>query len=685
SHNQDIAWLPRQLAALGVGTPDAEHCGAALGHIHWTWIGWLLRLADIFDCDSSRTPRILFDHAGITDLRSQTEWKKHLSIREPPVWEAGADGKTLLYTCQLSPAPVVEKATLQIIGWMNDELKNCRAAWNSVPAERRKGMTFAIPSEAKLEIKARAENYLYQDIEFRLDRDAVVELLMGESLYGGPELALRELVQNALDAVHLRDQRNKLAEAIELSNSTDKPRFPSEPWGAVKGKVEVTWGNAADGRSWVKVSDNGVGMTIDTMRRFLTQVGKSYYKSDDFRAEQNLMRRHDILCTAISQFGIGFLSVFMLADHVEIHTRPIGAPDRPDRTRSDWQESQRFPFRADIHGPHGLLAFYPDHNIPRPGTTVTVWLKPGFKLADWDRDLVIARLKQEFYQKDLYKSDQERLQAIKNTPSAGAQLLDPAFEISRFIVWPLYPVHLGPSSGSIVLDDCFHFQELVPLDAEALRGKATEWGEEIPEAVRCGWQRCEWTDRQTGLRGAEGTGTRIRLVTPQPDGQLANVMTLNQWGQLPDALPSGKSRSCLATFAEPQLPAPQWRYQCLVNGVRIVPGFIPANSERDCLLPMILQQMTLVPGPGGWVWIDLRGEAMPRLRADRSLPVRTQSETWELQSLMQRWLQSVPARPPVWLVSTIQSPEIRNRLRTQHRHRIGLPGMGPLAVAAHLI
>ncbi|MFM7831291.1 MAG: hypothetical protein ACKPJD_05850, partial [Planctomycetaceae bacterium] len=125
---------------------------------------------------------------------------------------------------------------------MNDELKNCRAAWNSVPTERRNGMTFAIPSEAKLEIKARADDYLYQDIEFRLDRDAVVELLMGESLYGGPELALRELVQNALDAVHLRDQRNKLAEAIELSNSTDKPRFPSEPWGAVEGQVEVTWG-----------------------------------------------------------------------------------------------------------------------------------------------------------------------------------------------------------------------------------------------------------------------------------------------------------------------------------------------------------------------------------------------------------------------------------------------------------
>jgi hypothetical protein len=363
SHNQDINWLPRRLAGLDGCIPDAEHFGHDWGDIHWTWIGWLLRLADIFDCDSSRTPRILFDHAGITDSRSQTEWKKHLSIPAPPTWQAGNDGNTLLYTCQLSPGPVVEKATLQIIGWMNAEIDKCRVAWNNVPAERRQGLTFALPSKSHLDIKRRDRDYIYQDIEFRLDRDAVVELLMGESLYGGPELALRELVQNALDAVHLRDQRNKLAIAIERKNSADKPRFPHEPWGAVSGEVRVTWGTATDGRSWVKVQDNGVGMTIGTMRRFLTQVGKSYYKSDDFRAEQNLMRRHGILCTAISQFGIGFLSVFMLADHVEIHTRPIGATDRPDRTRPDWQESQRFPFRAEIHGPHGLLAFYPDHTM----------------------------------------------------------------------------------------------------------------------------------------------------------------------------------------------------------------------------------------------------------------------------------------------------------------------------------
>ena len=37
-----------------------------------------------------------------------------------------------------------------------------------------------------------------------------MNLLMGEALYGDPELCIRELLQNALDAVELRDLRLQL-------------------------------------------------------------------------------------------------------------------------------------------------------------------------------------------------------------------------------------------------------------------------------------------------------------------------------------------------------------------------------------------------------------------------------------------------------------------------------------------
>lgn len=656
SHNQDIHWLERQLREqLNIADPHADLVDGDLGTVHWTWIGWLLRLADVFDCDKSRTPKILFDHGGITDSRSQTEWQKHLAIPSPPLWPETSKAP-LQYICRKSPSPVVEKAIHQIIGWMNEEIEKVRMAQVAAVCDP-PIPPVDLPRKAEVDIKQREGGYIYHDMEFRLDRDAVVELLMGESLYGGPELALRELVQNALDAVHLRDQRNKLAEKLISANSPEKPRQPHEPWFGVKPGVEVTWGEEK-GRRYIRVTDNGVGMTVGTMRKFLTQIGKSYYKSDDFRAEQEMMRRHGILCNAISQFGIGFLSVFMLADHVTIHTRPVGAEDKaPADPRK--QETERFPFCAEIHGPHGLLAFYPDSAIRRSGTTVTVWLKDEFVLSPWNRDQLLTRLRTEFYEIDVPKRIKDLEE--ESAPSAKpARILDPGFEIGRFIVWPLYPVRLGPQgSSSLVLSDAFHFHELVPLDVRKIRAESKSWAFDCPEIDALSWQTCDWLDETGTANGITGTGSRIRVVVPHPHGSIEHSLSPNELGRIPDHLPSQLPRITLFGVAERTLPSVSNRFQCLVNGVRIVPGLIPSGSARDCQLVPILKQMPVVPGMGAYVWIDLRGAAMPQLRADRSAPTRSQSSTGELKPLMDRWVADWPATLPNWLCASVYCRQLR--------------------------
>ncbi|WP_442507758.1 HD domain-containing protein [Novipirellula sp. SH528] len=685
SHNQDIGWLPRQLNQLGISKPHAEPLGAELGTVHWTWIGWLLRLADVFDCDKSRTPKVLFDHGGITDVRSKTEWQKHLAIREAPLWEADADRRTLLYTCHKCPSPNVEKAIHQIIGWMNDEIEKVRTA--SFATSDKSRPVLRLPSQARVDIKRREGGYLYHDMEFRLNRDAVVELLMGESLYGGPELALRELVQNALDAVHLRDQRYQLAVALNAAGSKERPRQPHQSWDGQKPEVNVSWGEE-DGRRYVRVQDSGVGMTVGTMRRFLTQIGKSYYKSDDFRAEQELMRRNGILCTAISQFGIGFLSVFMLADEVTIYTRPVGVTDGKPPSDGAMQETARFPFRAEIHGPHGLLAFYPDKTATLPGTKVTIWLKDNFVLPDWNREVLIARLRQEFYQLDLPEEVKSVLEQQQQEISAPQQLLDPGFEISRFIVWPLYPVKLSAAaqSDSLVVDDSFHYRELVPLDRMALKAKAEEWEHEIPEIEDTDWRVCDWTDKSVVQNAVEATGSRIRLIAPHPESS-PESFTPAEWTTLSEYLPSGQPRLLLSSFTEPQLPNSLTRYQCLVNGVRIVPGFVPNSSERDCKLPQVIEQLPVLPGEGGWVWIDLRGAAMPRLRADRSAPISTQPEPPDWRGLIQRWNTELPGDAPAWLMNQVLyiQNERPQRITAEHPIRVGLRQISPLLVGPLLL
>ncbi|MBK8035713.1 MAG: ATP-binding protein [Verrucomicrobiaceae bacterium] len=658
SHNQDIAWLPRQLETLMTrDRVHAENLGHSLGTIHWTWIGWLLRLADVFDCDASRTPRILFDR--ITDHRSRNEWRKHLAIPEKPEWQAGKDDQTLAFTCQRCPGPDVEKAIHQIIGWMNDEIGKCHAAMLDTPGAGR--LLLSLPSRASVSIIEREGDYLYQDIEFRLDRDAVVELLMGESLYGGPELALRELVQNALDAVHLRDVRNQLATAIKQAGSKEKPRQPHQHWEPGEtGRVNVTWGTDPKKGSWIKVKDNGVGMTIGTMRRFLTQIGKSYYKSDDFRAEQELMREHGIVCTAISQFGIGFLSVFMLADRVEVHTRPLSAQDQPPpRDREDKMETKPFPFRAEINGPHGLLAFYPDASVQDYGTTVTLWLKEKFILAAWDEGKLFKQLMTEFYEPIVKNGYGDRFDPRMNEKQThnvihpSSTLLDPAFEVCRYVVWPRDPVILETESSSLTLDETFHFTRLAPLEAKKVSATANKWDCSIPELETLHWQAVEWVDIDNDSKGyARGSGARIRIMFPSPGATGFEVSDLGDLSTQPDMLPSGSHRILLGAFAEPSIPAPEWRYQCLVNGIRIFPGFLPSSQERDCRLIQILENLPILPGSGSWVWIDLRGNVMPLLRADRSGPVTSQQDAWSdnVSQLFQRWQAAWPEHVPAWIV-----------------------------------
>ncbi|MFA5924785.1 MAG: hypothetical protein WC856_26450 [Methylococcaceae bacterium] len=52
--------------------------------------------------------------------------------------------------------------------------------------------------------------FLYRETQFNLSKNQVIDLLMGTKLYGDPEVALRELLQNSIDACLLR-------EAMELS------------------------------------------------------------------------------------------------------------------------------------------------------------------------------------------------------------------------------------------------------------------------------------------------------------------------------------------------------------------------------------------------------------------------------------------------------------------------------------
>ena len=143
-----------------------------------------------------------------------------------------------------------------------------------------------------------ADGYTPIDLKFSVDSSAGLQLFMGNRLYSDKRVFLRELIQNAVDACHYRklvDRDYSPAIAIEFNEDV----------------------------STIRVRDNGIGMTRQWIEKYFLAIGISFYQSNEIR---DVNRDSRIDFGFISQFGIGFLSSFQVADKIIIKTRKASFP-----------------------------------------------------------------------------------------------------------------------------------------------------------------------------------------------------------------------------------------------------------------------------------------------------------------------------------------------------------------------
>lgn len=164
--------------------------------------------------------------------------------------------------------------------------------------------------------------YEFLDLRFNLDERLVLERLLGRSLYGRPELALRELIQNAVDA-----QRARLVHDISSienwRDASDQERatlLRDKIW-SCSGELPITvrlenQPNSSQHR-WLSICDSGIGMTRDAISKYLLKVGRSRWSMDPS------VSRLGLGSATIGTFGIGFVATLMVADRVIIETRSI--------------------------------------------------------------------------------------------------------------------------------------------------------------------------------------------------------------------------------------------------------------------------------------------------------------------------------------------------------------------------
>jgi molecular chaperone HtpG len=160
------------------------------------------------------------------------------------------------------------------------------------------------------------------DHHFQINLRGIIELL-GSHLYSRPEVFVRELLQNAVDAITARlnvEPQHQGEITFELTAPRGKP--PT-----------------------LVMTDNGIGMTEAEVHQFLATIGESSKRDAEGRKIEDFL----------GQFGIGLLSCFVVSDEIVLVTQSA----KSDAPAVEWRG------RAD--GTYGVRTLSGDF---APGTQV---------------------------------------------------------------------------------------------------------------------------------------------------------------------------------------------------------------------------------------------------------------------------------------------------------------------------
>jgi molecular chaperone HtpG len=142
--------------------------------------------------------------------------------------------------------------------------------------------------------------------QFQTEVSQLLQLIV-HSLYSHPEIFLRELISNSSDAL------DKLRH-LTLTDDTYKALVGND---IASPRIDLELDEA---NKTLTISDTGIGMNEEDLVSHLGTIARSGTKnflsqlSGDARKDSNL----------IGQFGVGFYSVFMVADKVEVISRKAG-------------------------------------------------------------------------------------------------------------------------------------------------------------------------------------------------------------------------------------------------------------------------------------------------------------------------------------------------------------------------
>ncbi len=422
SHHWSLDRIEREFGRQGVvPLGDSEKGDPA-------YVACLLRIIDYAHINHERAPSI--DRALRQPLEADSllHWLAQERIVGPE-----RDGKELVYK-SVAPIEDVDAWWLYygMLTGLNAEIIAVRRYLDlSRAREDRLTLRGVRGASSPEEAAAFIETSGFEPIEVNIRTgsiERVVRTLCGESLYGrDPMAAVRELVQNARDAVTLRSV---------LAKNDSERLFLGIP-------IRIKLNTAEPS---LEVIDSGIGMSKLVMTDYLPSIASNYWGSERFFSDfpEAVGKSFD----PAGKFGIGFLSVFMLGDQVEVESNRDGGERLRLKLRGVGRRGELR--RTSPRGSGTAVKVRLRHDVVEPLKDLVESIKAHAPMLEHDMEVEI---------------DGASTQLVKGWWRS--------LDAKTFASWVVHAVwFLQAKSRS---------SERVEREAELQKEKLSEWDKEIPE------------------------------------------------------------------------------------------------------------------------------------------------------------------------------------------------------------
>ncbi len=282
--------------------------------VHPTFLMALLRIADVLQIQSNRAPKQVLKVRQLKSPTSSGEWEMHQAIKD-------ISSKEYPETIWVVAKPENVKTYLRIRNLLDQIQLELDSSWTVIgeiygydPEFREFGLKIRrIRSNIDdVDSFSKQVTYIPVHASFEVADTDLLKLLIGP-LYGEKaEIGIRELIQNAIDAV------NELHEYKKQINE-QKLDLPSQ-----EGDVVISIDQKGNDW-WLTISDCGIGMTLNTVKEYFLKAGASLRRSEIWKKTfEDEDGKSKILRSG--RFGIGALAAFLIGNEIKISTRHVSNP-----------------------------------------------------------------------------------------------------------------------------------------------------------------------------------------------------------------------------------------------------------------------------------------------------------------------------------------------------------------------